>query len=66
MDDFRYVKQAVVSLFARSSTEGVSVPGSLLMDAPKCDSFSELECLAGVHGDGRAPKGGGKIKKSTR
>ena len=51
MDNSRYVKQALVSLFTRSNTEGVSVPGFLLMDAPKCDSFSELECLAGTHGD---------------
>ena len=49
--DSRYPKQALAVVFGSGSTEDLHKTGSLLMDAPKCSSFSELVRLAGAHGN---------------
>ena len=50
-DDSRYPKQALAALFEMVGPESLHLSGSLLMDAPKCSSFSELVSLAGAHGN---------------
>lgn len=51
MDDSRYVKQALAVVFGSGDSEQLHKSGSVLMDIPKCSSFSELECEVGAHGD---------------
>lgn len=52
MDPTRYVKQAIAAIFDKTtSSESLRLSGSLLMDTPKCSSFSELVQLAGAHND---------------
>ena len=51
MDDSRYVKQALAVVFGSGDSEQLHKSGSVLMDIPKCSSFSELECEAGAHED---------------
>ena len=45
----RYPKQAISAVFESGSADDLHRTGSLLMDAPKCNSFSELARLAGDH-----------------
>ena len=51
MDSHRFPKQALKALFVRMSSEQLQQSGSLLMDAPRCDSFSELESYASSRSD---------------
>ena len=50
MADSRFVKQALRAEFDKLSS-GELHQGSVLMDVPRCGSFSELVALAGAHGD---------------
>ena len=51
MDNPRFVKQALKAVFEQEQSGDLQRRGSVLMDVPKCSSFSELEALAGAHLD---------------
>ena len=51
MEDPRFVKQALKVVFEKKQSGDLHRRGSVLMDVPKCSSFSELVALAGAHLD---------------
>ena len=51
MEDPRFVKQALKVVFEKKQSGDLHRRGSVLMDVPKCSSFSELVALAGTHLD---------------
>ena len=48
MEDPRFVKQALKVVFEKKQSGDLHRRGSVLMDVPKCSSFSELVALAGA------------------
>ena len=51
MDNPRFVNQAPKAVFEQEQSGNLRRRGSVLMDVPKCGSFSELEALAGAYLD---------------